>query len=332
MHQSSSLNKLTSFLSPDPSASRLYTFTSGQILTTAGGDAPPISSCAAAGGAGDIKCDLSREQFDALHMMHGVLARLDELSDSVACGLCRQVINDLEASTRDRSIVDVKGSGANYTPVDSATDLTYSLSELYWHLMDEINGLHWRDVPRATRDAFSGVSVLVCKTALSSWRGDEVALKEMFKVCDVALLLGSDFAYPELQSLLETLDRLLASHQDSSPTGLLLSHRSWRRPISTMGYLPAILKPLQRHLGRVLELPGPVSIAAFRDDFMRHGLPVKFLCGTFEHWPARMPGERAWNNLQYIHRGVYAYVCCLNCFEKNPPDSDHTISFISRGS
>lgn len=242
-----------------------------------------------------------------LPIMRGVLARLEELSDSVACRLSKRVIDDLESNNFDRNSTDAEGSSLGPDMDDFSADFRDALSDLYWHLMDQINGLHWRDVPKATRDTFSAVSLLVCKTALSVWRGDEVVLEEMFKVCDVALLLGSDFAYRELQSLLETLDETIALRRrdTSSPPASTPFERSWRRARSTLSYLPAILQPRQRHLGQVTALPGPVSMASFRDDFMCEGLPVKFLCGSIEHWPARVPGQRAWNNIDYIHRGIW---------------------------
>lgn len=246
-----------------------------------------------------VDSDITRVGLDLLPALRTALSRLEEIGDSVAVALLRRVISDMRHTPSTES-------GIDYSKLMSNEASESAVSDLYWYLMDQINGLHWRDVAKATRDAFSAMSLFVCKQALSAWSGDELALKEMYKVCDIAILLGSDFAYDELQNLLHQLDQIsAASFATISDEKHIKVHPSWRHPVCCKSYLPPILQPRQKRLGGVLELAQPVPISTLRDDFMSRSVPVKFKRGIIEHWPARGPGERAWNNVDYILRGIY---------------------------
>lgn len=165
------------------------------------------------------------------------------------------------------------------------------LAELYWYVLDQLNGMNWRDVPDESRDAFSAVSLLIYRStkakALASGKTDE-----LYKILDIALLLGSCLKYDEIQFELSQLDDaargVLPQPLPAAAAELFTPdfYDIVSRQPTRSGHIPTITCP---------------SLESFYDDYLLADKPV-VLKGCVEHWPA-MAGDRSWKNLNYINKG-----------------------------
>lgn len=158
------------------------------------------------------------------------------------------------------------------------------------HLLDQINGMHWRDVPSASRDAFSFVSLLLCRLFVDRAEKRD----ELYSILDAALLLGSDFAYDDIQRQLSALDAALKIYEPRLPSPVPSKIRTVSPRLRRVVLATSSLDPVP-----VEDTP---TLERFLDIYMTAGRPV-LLRGCAAHWPA-MHGPRAWSNLDYIKHGM----------------------------
>ena len=160
------------------------------------------------------------------------------------------------------------------------------------YLLDQLNGMHWRDVPAVSRDAFSLISLLLCRT----YADVESKRLEVYSVLDSALLLGSDFAYDDIQAMLRAMDNRSAPGAEGLPPAS--PTRLKEEPLPAQLFNMAYGSPSSLGVVGSVECPG---LDDFLEEHMIPGSPV-VLRGCLEHWPA-LSGPRAWANLDYIRRG-----------------------------
>lgn len=163
------------------------------------------------------------------------------------------------------------------------------------YLLDQINGVHWRDVPTVSRDAFSLISLLICRQHTST---AEKRL-DVYKVLDTALLLGSDFTYDEIQRQLAELDEGLADAVESEYTPLPVF--SLEAASDDSSPLTALIFQEHKNICSQIPLDYSPSLQRFYQRYLTAGSPVVMM-GCVDHWPA-MAGPRAWSNLRYIRHG-----------------------------
>jgi hypothetical protein len=182
--------------------------------------------------------------------------------------------------------------------------------------------MHWRDVPKISRDAFSLISLIICDLFIDS----EEKRKDIYSVLDTALLLGSDHAYEDIQQRLAFLDEALVSNEETSVspyaasvvadapgTGAGTRAGAGAPPApaaaasdgSSEHDLPTQLKQLVLSPLPPGSTALPTAAAPTLDEFeslyMLPAAPV-LLRECIDHWPA-MAGHRAWGSLDYIRRG-----------------------------
>ena len=133
--------------------------------------------------------------------------------------------------------------------------------------------------------------------------------KDIYSVLDTALLLGSDYAYQDIQDRLAVLDAPLVTNVIIVPTtdiGLdttfsceKINHHNElsNQLLQTFICAPLSLSSSNTHLPMV----AAPSLDKFEKDYMLLGLPV-VLTECVTHWPA-LSGPRSWSNLNYIKQG-----------------------------
>lgn len=120
--------------------------------------------------------------------------------------------------------------------------------------------------------------------------------KEVYRVLDTALLLGSDYAYEKIQRKLDELDGLIPL--DAAPTGDgdTPSYSCVEDNIKQV-VCHKLAEPTRSLLAEVSE----PSLETFHEQYLKPGRPV-VIKDSVDHWPA-VCGSRSWCNLNYIKHG-----------------------------
>jgi hypothetical protein len=192
------------------------------------------------------------------------------------------------------------------------SDVDEKLGALYWFLLDQINGMHWRDVPAISRNAFAAVSVALCSVALSREHVTNAELQDIYRVADIGLLLGSEYAYADLQNILQELDK----RREMLPVPLadgITTATVGNGPGFSSETRQAYVRALNHEATIVHRKPVARKVAPSLNEFMRDHLSISEPCvltGCVDHWPAAAEGSgRRWSDLDYIQRGKNLELC-----------------------